>query len=259
LVEVIRGPETSDETIAVATAAARQLGKTPIVVADGPGFLVNRLLLPYMNEAAILVGQGAQMRHVEKAAKAFGLPMGPLELHDVVGLDVCLHAGKVMQEAFADRVVKTPLVERLVEAGRLGQKNGQGFYDWAQDKKGRWQKKPSGAVDQLISSSLPTAATPPSGDLTDRLLLPMLVEATRAIEEGIVDDVRDVDLALILGIGFPPFRGGLFHWADTVGATTLVEKLESLASLGKRYEPTVMLRKHAETGQPFYSGDPSRG
>src|SRR5690606_12150055 len=115
----------SDETITVATAAARQLGKTPIVVADGPGFLVNRLLLPYMNEAAILVGQGAQMRHVEKAAKAFCLPMGPLELHDVVGLDVCLHAGKVMQQAFADRVVKTPLVERLVEAGRLGQKNGQ--------------------------------------------------------------------------------------------------------------------------------------
>src|SRR5690606_5439615 len=124
------------------------------------------------------------------------------ELHDVVGLDVCLHAGKVMQQAFADRVVKTPLVERLVEAGRLGQKNGQGFYDWTQDKKGRWQKNPSDAVAQLIASSLPEGATPPSGDLTDRLLLPMLVEATRAIEEGIVDDVRDVDLALILGIGF---------------------------------------------------------
>ncbi len=259
LVEVIRGPESSDETITVATAAARQLGKTPIVVADGPGFLVNRLLLPYMNEAAILVGERAQMRHVEKAAKSFGLPMGPLELHDVVGLDVCLHAGKVMQQAFADRVVKTPLVEKLVEAGRLGQKNGQGFYDWTQDKKGRWQKKPSDAVEQLIAASLPKDATPPTGDLTDRLLLPMLVEATRAIEEGIVDDVRDVDLALILGIGFPPFRGGLFHWADTVGAATLLTKLESLQPLGKRYEPTTMLRRHAAADQPFYSGEPSRG
>lgn len=197
------------------------------------------------------------MRHIEKAAKSFGLPMGPLELHDVVGLDVCLHAGKVMQQAFADRVEKTPLVEQLVAADRLGQKNGRGFYDWTQDKKGRWQKSPSDEVEKIIAASLPPGSEPPTDDLTDRLLLPMLVEATRAIEDGIVSDVRDVDLALVLGIGFPPFRGGLFHWADTVGAATLVEKLESLKSLGKRYEPTTMLRRHAEAGQPFYAGPPA--
>jgi 3-hydroxyacyl-CoA dehydrogenase/enoyl-CoA hydratase/carnithine racemase len=257
LVEVIRGPETSDKTITRATGVARQLGKTPIVVADGPGFLVNRLLLPYMNEAAILVGEGAEMRKVEKAAKAFGLPMGPLELHDVVGLDVCLHAGKVMQQAFADRVEKTPLVEKLVESGRLGQKNGRGFYDWQQDKKGRWQKQPSEEVANLIAKNAAGSPPPPTADLTDRLLLPMLVEATRAIEDGIVNDVRDVDLALILGIGFPPFKGGLFHWADTVGASVLLEKLESLSPLGKRYEPTAIIRRHAEAKQPFYAGKPA--
>lgn len=254
LVEVIRGPQTSDETVARAAAVARQLGKSPVIVADGPGFLVNRLLLPYMNEATVLLGEGASMKGIEKTAKAFGLPMGPLELHDVVGLDVCLHAGRVMQQAFSDRVVPTPIVERLVKADRLGQKNGRGFYDWKQDKKGRWQKAPSDEAASLIAESSRTEpAASAQGDLTDRLLLPMLVEATRAIEDGIVRDVRDVDLALIMGIGFPPFRGGLFHWADSVGPAVLLEKLESLAPLGARYEPTAMIREHAQRGRPFYA------
>ncbi len=250
LVEVIRGKQTNSATIERAAAFARQLGKSPVVVNDGPGFLVNRLLLPYMNEAAVLLGEGVPIKAIETQAKGFGMPMGPIELHDVVGLDVCLHAGKVLQDAFSDRVVPTPVVDQLVALGRLGQKNGKGFFDWVKDKKGRWKKQPSAEADQVIAElSQPSDAT---HDLTDRLILPMLVEATRAIEEGIVDDVRDVDLALIMGIGFPPFLGGLFHWADTLGATAIVEKLATWQQLGKRYEPTGMLLQHAETGKKFY-------
>ncbi len=250
LVEVIRGKKTSDDTIARATSLARQLGKTPVVVKDGPGFLVNRLLLPYMNEAAVLLGEGVPIDQIEKAAKSFGMPMGPIELHDVVGLDVCLHAGKVMQEAFSNRVVPTPIVDQLVEAGRLGQKNGLGFYDWKTDKKGRSKKSPSDDVQKIIAKLATPSST--SHDLTDRLILPMLVEATRAMQDGIAGDVRDVDLALIYGIGFPPFLGGLFYWADQIGAATIVEKLEGLRSLGKRYEPTKMLLEKAKNGTQFY-------
>jgi 3-hydroxyacyl-CoA dehydrogenase len=250
LVEVIRGKQTSEATIARAAAFARQLGKSPVVVNDGPGFLVNRLLLPYMNEAAVLLSEGVPISAIDKKAKNFGMPMGPIELHDVVGLDVCLHAGKVLQEAFSDRVVPTPIVDKLVAAGRLGQKNGKGFFDWTKDKKGRWKKEPGEEAERIISQFAKPSET--RYDLTDRLMLPMLVEATRAIEDGIVDDVRDVDLALIMGIGFPPFLGGLFHWADTIGAATIVEKLTDLKHLGKRYEPTAMLLKHAKSGDKFY-------
>jgi len=250
LVEVIRGEKTSDETIERAAAFARQLGKSPVVVNDGPGFLVNRLLLPYMNEAAVLLGESVPLKAIDKKAKDFGMPMGPIELHDVVGLDVCLHAGKVMQEAFADRVVPTPIVDQLVAADRLGQKNGRGFFDWKQDKKGRWKKQPSDDAAAIVAKLAEPSET--RYDITDRLMLPMLVEATRAVEEGIVDDVRDVDLALIMGIGFPPFLGGLFHWADSIGAEAIVEKLAGLKHLGKRYEPTQMLLDHAKSGTKFY-------
>ena len=250
LVEVIRGKQTSQATIDRAAAFARQLGKSPVVVNDGPGFLVNRLLLPYMNEAAVLLGEGVTIKAIDSAAKAFGMPMGPIELHDVVGLDVCLHAGEVMQQAFSDRVVPTPIVDKLVSDGRLGQKNGRGFFDWTRDKKGRWKKQSSEQVERLVAD----LATPnqEKHDLTDRLMLPMLVEATLAVEDGIVDDARDVDLALIMGVGFPPFLGGLFHWADAVGTALIVEKLDDLKHLGKRYEPTKMLLQHAKSGDRFY-------
>lgn len=251
LVEVIRGEQTSDLTIERMTAYARRLGKTPVVVNDGPGFLVNRLLLPYMNEAALLASEGVPFKAIDQAAKSFGMPMGPLELHDVVGLDTCLHAGRVMHAAFSDRIVPAPILERLVEADRLGQKNGHGFYDWAPGKAGKPPKRvPSKEAAALASDPSGTAA--PTADLADRLLLPMLVEATRAIEDGIVTNPRDVDLALIMGIGFPPHCGGLFFGADTLGAKAIVEKLKALQSLGKRYEPTEMLLNAAKADSRFY-------
>jgi 3-hydroxyacyl-CoA dehydrogenase/enoyl-CoA hydratase/carnithine racemase len=254
LVEVIRGAKTSDATIATAVAYAKALGKSPIVMNDGPGFLVNRLLLPYMNEAALLLCAGASIAEVERAAKKFGMPMGPFTLYDVVGLDVAYHAGRTLLAAFPDRVTPAPVVERLFNRGRLGQKAGRGFFDYGPSKGG----KPPRGVDsdealQILGECRDaTQRKFTAEEITDRLFLPMLVEATRVLEDGLVRDVRDVDLALIYGIGFPPFRGGLFFWADQVGVAKIVEKLWQYEPLGKRFEPTVMLTKLAASGRKFY-------
>jgi 3-hydroxyacyl-CoA dehydrogenase/enoyl-CoA hydratase/3-hydroxybutyryl-CoA epimerase/3-hydroxyacyl-CoA dehydrogenase/enoyl-CoA hydratase/3-hydroxybutyryl-CoA epimerase/enoyl-CoA isomerase len=254
LVEVIRGRKTSDATIATAAAYARSLGKSPIVMNDGPGFLVNRLLLPYMNEAVLMVCEGADLQKVDKAAKAFGMPMGPFVLYDVVGIDVAVHAGQTMVQAYPDRVVPAQLLQRLADLGRIGQKAGKGFFDYGPPKAG---KPPRGVdspeVAQLIESCRSGGTHKfSSEEITDRLFLPMLLEATRVLEDNIVSDVRDVDLGLILGIGFPPFKGGLFFWADTVGPAKIVEKLKQYAPLGKRFEPTAMVTKVADKGVKFY-------
>ncbi len=255
LVEVIRGEKTSDATIATAVAYAKAIGKSPIVVGDGPGFLVNRVLLPYLNEALLLLEEGASLKGIDRAATAFGMPMGPIALYDTVGLDVAVHAGGVMQQAFPDRVITSKILQAMVEAERCGQKNGRGFFDYSPDKRGRTKPKPSEETQQIIDKVVAQSEirNPKSEiDVTDRLFLPMLLEATRLVEEGIVTDVRDVDLGLIFGIGFPPFKGGLFFWADTLGAAAIVEKLAQYKSLGKRYEPTALLKEHAKSGRKFY-------
>ncbi len=253
LVEVIRGEQTSDDTIATAVEYAKTLGKSPIVVGDGPGFLVNRVLLPYMNEALLLLEEGASIKAVDRAATSFGMPMGPITLYDTVGLDVALHAGKVMQEAFPDRVVPSKILPAMVEADRLGQKNGKGFFDYKTDRRGRSKPIPSEEAQAIIDSNSTSQETEtPKTDFADRLFLPMLLEATRLIEDGIAANVRDVDLAMIFGTGFPPFKGGLFFWADSVGAEQIVEKLSKFEALGERYKSTEMLLEVAKSGDKFY-------
>jgi len=250
LVEVIRGERTSDETVATAVVYAKRLGKSPIVVADGPGFLVNRLLLPYMSEALELLLDGATIDQVDKAAKSFGMPMGPITLYDVVGLDTAFYAGHVMHQAFPDRLAESPLLASLVEAGRLGQKSAEGFFDYKGTKKGRG--KPDPAVAETIQSLGRGGDPPDKQTIADRLFLPMLLEATRVLEEKLVRDARDVDLGLIFGIGFPPFRGGLLWWADSIGANEIVQRLKPLGPLGKRFEPTPLLEEMARTDGKFY-------
>ena len=250
LVEVIRGEKTSDQTVLTAVTYAKRIGKFPIVVNDGPGFLVNRLLLPYMNEATDLIIEGVAIDHIEKAAKKFGMPMGPITLYDVVGLDTAVYAGKVLCDAFPDRFSPNAILPTLLEAGRKGQKSGRGFFSY-ENKRNRAQPDPE--LDQYLNSLVTGDGSAHNRQsVTDRLFLPMLVEATRVLEESIVRDPRDVDLGLIFGIGFPPFKGGLMHWADTLGAAKILEMLKPYQELGKRYQPTNLLKELAADGAKFY-------
>jgi 3-hydroxyacyl-CoA dehydrogenase / enoyl-CoA hydratase / 3-hydroxybutyryl-CoA epimerase / enoyl-CoA isomerase len=249
LVEVIRGAKTSDETVATAVAFAKRIGKMPVVVGDGPGFLVNRLLFPYMNEAIELLCDGASIKEIDRAATAFGMPMGPITLYDLVGLDTAVYAGMVMYQAFPDRVVASPLVPAMVKQGRLGQKSGRGFFSY-QNKRGRAEEDL--AVDKLIAPYRRGERKFSREELTNRLFLPMLLEATRMLEDRIVRDVRDVDLGLIFGLGFPPFKGGLLYWADTIGAAKLLEMIKPLEPLGARFQWTPLLKEMAASGKKFY-------
>jgi len=245
LVEVIRGEKTDDGTTATLVALAKQVGKTPIVVKDGPGFLVNRILFPYLDEALQLLQEGAEPRALDKAATAFGMPMGPITLYDVVGLDTSLYAGKVMHDAFADRAIGSKLLEEMVAAGRLGQKSGAGFY--------KYPKGPKGVDDPAFSELLAKFRVSPRKispeEMTDRLFLPMLTEACRVLEEGLVRNPQDIDMGLILGIGFPPWRGGLLRWADTVGVPKILSTLKKYEALGKRFESPTALRQAGEKGK----------
>lgn len=250
LVEVIRGKQTSDETVATAVAYAKRIGKMPIVVNDGPGFLVNRLLFPYMNEAIELLCDGASMKEIDRASVTFGMPLGPIALYDLVGLDTAMYAGRTMWEAFPDRVIASPLIPALVKAGRLGQKTGSGFYSYT-GKKGT--ARPDPAAEAMVATYRKTTTTFTAQQLTARLFLPMLLEATRVLEERLVRDVRDVDLGLIFGLGFPPFKGGLLFWADTLGPAKIVEMLKPLEKYGERFRPTALLLEMAKTGKKFHA------
>jgi 3-hydroxyacyl-CoA dehydrogenase/enoyl-CoA hydratase/3-hydroxybutyryl-CoA epimerase/3-hydroxyacyl-CoA dehydrogenase/enoyl-CoA hydratase/3-hydroxybutyryl-CoA epimerase/enoyl-CoA isomerase len=249
LVEVIRGEKTSDATTATLVALAKRIGKTPIVVRDCPGFLVNRILFPYMNEALTMLEEGAEPRAIDRAATAFGMPMGPSTLHDVVGIDTAFYAGKVILEAFPDRATAPRIVAELVHAGRLGQKSGAGFYSYA--------KGPRGADDPAFAAILEKCRTSRRSftpeEITDRLFLPMVTEASRVLAEGIVREPADVDMGLILGIGFPPFQGGLLRWADWLGIGKVLEKLGRYESLGARFQPTEQMRGMASAGKGFYT------
>jgi 3-hydroxyacyl-CoA dehydrogenase/enoyl-CoA hydratase/3-hydroxybutyryl-CoA epimerase/3-hydroxyacyl-CoA dehydrogenase/enoyl-CoA hydratase/3-hydroxybutyryl-CoA epimerase/enoyl-CoA isomerase len=234
LVEVIRGEKTDDETVATLVALAKQIGKTPIVVKDGPGFLVNRILFPYLDEALHLLEEGADARVIDKAATAFGMPMGPITLYDVVGLDTALFAGRVMQAAFPDRSRLSRLLEDLVASGRLGQKSGAGFY--------RYPKGPRGENDPALAPILAkhrsNVRSIDGTEITERLFLPMLTEATRVLEEGLVRDPSDIEMGLIMGIGFPAHRGGILHWADELGANRVLELLAKYQPHGGGFAPT---------------------
>jgi 3-hydroxyacyl-CoA dehydrogenase/enoyl-CoA hydratase/3-hydroxybutyryl-CoA epimerase/3-hydroxyacyl-CoA dehydrogenase/enoyl-CoA hydratase/3-hydroxybutyryl-CoA epimerase/enoyl-CoA isomerase len=196
----------------------------------------------------VLLEEGADARAIDKAATAFGMPMGPITLNDLVGLDTSLYAGRVVNTAFADRAKTTRILDELVAAGRLGQKSGAGFYNYA--------KGPRGADDPVFAQILQKCRTGKRDigqeEITDRLFLPMLVEASRVLAEGIVRDPADVDMGLILGIGFPAWRGGLLRWADTLGVGRVMEKLAGYEKLGARFQPTDLMRKVAASGKGIY-------
>ncbi len=248
LVEVIRGKETSDATIAAVVELARQARKAPIVVNDCPGFLVNRVLFPYMNESLILAQEGAAIEAIDAASTRFGMPMGPITLTDLVGLETAVYAGKLLLAAYPDRSVASPILVDMLKQGGGG-KNALKFY-LAKSKSSAPQVNPQ--VAEIVARHRTGDHAFDEAELTDRLFLPMLLEAVRVLEEGIVGDPGEVDMGLILGIGFPPFRGGILRYCDTLGAKNVLEKLERYAHRGRRYQAPESLVALAKSGGTFY-------
>ena len=253
LVEVVRGAKTGDDAVETLAALAVRLGKVPVVTADAPGFLVNRILGPCLNEAGHLLDEGWDARAVDRAWKRFGMPMGPYRLMDEVGLDVMGHAGSTMAEAFGDRMAPAASLAALAGSGRVGRKGGRGFYLYAKGREKAFD--PTVYGDMNLSS---VRARPEPDHVRDRLVLVMINEAARVLEEGIVTSAADVDLGMVMGTGFPPFRGGLLKYADDRGAAEVAGAMEALSkSCGSRYEPSALVAELARTGGIFHEAFPA--
>jgi 3-hydroxyacyl-CoA dehydrogenase/enoyl-CoA hydratase/3-hydroxybutyryl-CoA epimerase len=247
LLEVIVTPRTSREATATAVAIGKRQGKTVIVVGDGPGFYTSRVLGPYMNEAAHLLAEGAAIDALDRALVDFGFPVGPVTLLDEVGIDVGDKVGKVLHEAFGARMAPPPALHDVVSAGRLGRKNRKGFYTY-DDKKKR--------VDETVYDLLPGGRTRRSFDpreIQDRVVVQLVNEAIRCLGEGILRSPRDGDVGAVFGLGFPPFRGGPFRWADEVGTGVLLGRMEVLRGrYGDRFEPAPLLVEYGRAGRAFH-------
>lgn len=260
LVEVVLGERTSPEAANTIFELSRKLGKTPVMVKETPGFLVNRLLTFYSIEAQWLLEEGYRVEDIDRAMKAWGMPMGPLALGDEVGIDVAVHVAQILHEAYPDRLPLPEWLHRLPEEGLLGKKAGKGVYLWEKGER----KGPNPDAARLLGLS-PVIEEPDPRYLQERMVLPMIDEAARCLEERVVASAGEVDLAMIFGTGFPPFRGGPCYWADLQGLGWVVETLERLTTAGERYAPSDALRRTAEAGG-FYErfgdigeGEPIRG
>ena len=262
LVEIIRGEKTADSTIAKVVAWASKMGKTPIVVNDCPGFFVNRVLFPYFAGFSQLLRDGADFRKIDKVMeKQFGWPMGPAYLLDVVGIDTAHHAQAVMAEGFPQRMQKDyrDAIDALFDAGRFGQKNGQGFWRYKADSKGKPKKEEDSAVDDLLAG-----ISQPKRDFSDeeiiaRMMIPMVNEVVRCLEEGIIASPAEADMALVYGLGFPPFHGGAFRWLDTQGSAKYLDMAQQYQHLGPLYQVPEGLHEKARHNEPYYPlAEPAR-
>lgn len=255
LVEIIRGENTSDVTISAVVASTLKMGKTPIVVNDCPGFLVNRVLFPYFAGFSQLLIDGADFTAVDKVMeKVFGWPMGPAFLLDVVGMDTADHASSVMSDGIPERMKKidNDPVTLLYKAGRYGQKNGKGFYDFSLDKRGRPAKTPSTEAYALFEGHVATTKEFSKDEIIARLMVPMANEAIRCLEEGIVASAAEADMALLFGLGFPPFRGGIFRYIETMGLANFVALADKYANLGPIYQISDGVREMAASGSSYF-------
>ncbi len=252
LVEVVRGAATDDDTLATVHAFAVALGKVPVICNDGPGFLVNRILGPYLNEAGHLLADGASIEAIDRVATDFGMPMGPLRLMDEVGLDIARHAGATLHAAFGDRMAPAAPLLALADTERLGRKNGLGFYRYGENGEAQVD---AGVLAEIWSSiGAGSVEGHDEGAIRERLILAMVNEAARVLDDKIVARAADVDLGMIMGTGFPPFRGGLLRFADAHHPRKLVDMLERLATdVGERFTPAPLLRRLAEEDRGFYA------
>lgn len=254
LVEIIRGEKTSDTAVATTVALAQKMGKTPIVVNDCPGFLVNRVLFPYFGAFDLLVKEGVDFVAIDKTMEKFGWPMGPAYLLDVVGIDTGVHAAKVMAEGFPERMKPDfkGATEVLFDNNRLGQKNGLGFYKYELDKKGKPKKSVDGAAYELIASVQDGQKQANEDEIVERLMVAFCNETVRCLEDNIVGSASEADMAMLMGLGFPPFRGGPCRYIDQMGVANYVALCDKYAYLGKAYEAPQLLRQMAEDGKTFY-------
>ena len=255
LVEVIRGEQTAEATLAKVVAWASKMGKTPIVVNDCPGFFVNRVLFPYFAGFSLLLRDGADFRQIDKVMeKRFGWPMGPATLLDVVGLDTAHHAQRVMADGFPQRMKKDyrDAIDVLFEAQRYGQKNQRGFYAWETDNKGKAKKVADAETDALLRS-----VSAPQRDFSDdeiiaRMMIPMLNEVVRCLEENIIASPAEADMALVYGLGFPPFHGGAFRYLDATGNAVFITQAQQYAELGPLYAIPQLLSARAQQNESWY-------
>jgi len=271
LVEVITTQQTYPQVTATAVAYAKKLGKTVIVVNDGPGFYVNRILSPYINEAGILLDQGVAVDIIDKALVDFGFPVGPITLIDEVGLDVAAKAGKIMADAFPDRMQPAKSLQAVVASGRYGRKSKKGFYTYDKEgKKGEVDPSVYGlflapgtipvvkTMAPVTSPETPVIPEMPAIQVQQRTVLAMLNEAARCLNDGIIKSPRDGDVGAVFGIGFPPFRGGPFRYMDSLGIQIVVQRLEDLnARFSGRFEPSDLLLEMARRKQVFYPDERS--
>jgi 3-hydroxyacyl-CoA dehydrogenase/enoyl-CoA hydratase/3-hydroxybutyryl-CoA epimerase len=245
LVEVIRTPASDPAAVDRVVALARRLGKTPVLVADAPGFLVNRVLMPYLVEAVGLVERGRPVRDIDRALLEFGMPMGPLALLDEIGLDVARKVAHVLEESFGSRIPSTTLLDRLASSGALGRKTGLGFYTY---ERGRRR-----GVNPAVGGTATGSPSEAPEEIASRLVDAMVNEAALALEERVVERAADVDLAMVMGTGFPPFRGGLLRHADAVGVGTIVERLAKRQQAGAPAGPCGRLQRMALGGERFHT------
>jgi 3-hydroxyacyl-CoA dehydrogenase/enoyl-CoA hydratase/3-hydroxybutyryl-CoA epimerase len=234
LVEVVRGKQTSPETVAAIAALSRKLGKLPVVVNDGPGFLVNRILMPYLGEALRMLEEGSRIEEIDQALLNFGMPMGAFILLDEIGLDIAHKVSGILHAGLGERIQPSPLLESLTKEGFYGKKNGKGFYLYLHGTRG--------GASPLVYAKVPkykdNAGWLPSQEIVERALFLMIKEAALSLEEGIVARADLLDAALIFGIGFPPFRGGLLRYAESLGPKYIVERLDAYAAkYGDRFAP----------------------
>ena len=255
LVEIIRGEHTSDETINRVVAYAAKMGKSPIVVNDCPGFFVNRVLFPYFGGFSMLLRDGADFTKIDKVMeRKFGWPMGPAYLLDVVGIDTAHHAQAVMADGFPERMGKQgrDAIDALFEADKYGQKNGNGFYSYTIDKKGKPKKAFSEAILPVLADVCADKQDFDDQTIIQRMMIPMINEVVLCLQEGIIATPQEADMALVYGLGFPPFRGGVFRYLDSVGIAEYVKMAKQHAELGAMYQVPQMLIDMAAKGESFY-------
>jgi len=256
LVEVIRADSSSEKAIATTVAYAKAMRKTPIVVNDCPGFLVNRILFAYFSGFDRLIADGGNPQQIDKVMEKFGWPMGPAYLLDVVGLDTGKHAAAVMAAGFPDRMSSGDgsVIDAMYNAKRFGQKNGIGFYKYELDRKGKPKKLPDPDGDAVVQSVQPSGQKEfEASEIVERLMIPLSIETARCVEDNIVSSPAEADMGLVYGVGFPPFKGGALHHVDKLGLAKFCDSADKYEALGPLYHPTDNMRKMAKNNTGFYA------